>query len=165
MALQKKVRLESGDRFAFENIGDKLAGHYTATDEIDTDYGRSKRHALTTKKGLVTFFGNAQLNADLQDVPPGTYVEIELIGKKKVKRGMMKVFDFSFDLDDVDATSVQSVTTNAVSQDDSDDTAYDTQDPADEEDSKPLPRSTVNTRPAQVNANSANEVRNLLRKR
>lgn len=169
MALQKKVRLESGDRFAFENIGDKIKGYYVATDQIETDYGLSKRHALKTKKGLVTFFGNAQINADLQDVPVGTYVEIELTGKKKVKRGMMKVFDFSFDLDDVDTTVAQDAralnNADANEEEAEEEVEAAATEDEEEEDTRPLPKSTVNSKPAQVDEARAQRAREMLRKR
>lgn len=161
MALQKKTRLDSGNRFMFQNKGDKLVGHYTATDEVDTSYGRAKRHAINTAEGLTTFLGNAQINQDLSEVPPGTYVEIELTGTKKVKRGTMKVFDFSFDLADVDTSGAAEASLLSEGSVDSDAIG------AEEEREEPQlpPPARVTSSPAVVDKARQDRARNMLSKR
>lgn len=104
MALQK-ARNGAAVPFKFVQAGDTLKGYYQGQVKKEINGSMAIEHTYKTAQGLLSVLGQANILRQYENegVLPGTYVEITFTGEtKKAKKGMMKVYDVNFDLDDRD---------------------------------------------------------------
>ncbi len=155
MALKKAADLGNTAGFKFEKKGDKLVGYYLKTTEETINGSNCKKHYFSTKTGIVTVLGQANMYKQLADNScQGCMVEITFTGQAlKLKGGKtMKVYEVYFD--EIDRYSGSDVdTVGEVDQDEvdgyeepTDDVAIDEDEPALDE--TPPARSTAPKRAA-----------------
>lgn len=167
MAFRTKV--DGGEAYKFEKVGQRLEGYYLGSKEFDGDYGPTLVHLFQRKDGVVnSIIGQGHLTRLLADEEPSKYMRVTYTGTKKGKKGHpMKVYQLEVDDTDLlDSSSLaqihESLAASAAAEDEIvDDEVSDDEAPADE--IKPA-RATAPARPATPpSAQRRNEVAALIK--
>lgn len=102
MALKTANGGARGDKFKFEEEGDKLEGYYLGSSIIVINGDNVTAHNVQTDKGIMSPLGSTDLNRKLGEVPAGARVVIVFEGIKKLGKGKtLKIFDVKYDDEDV----------------------------------------------------------------
>jgi len=105
MALQK-ANQGGATPFKFQSAGDSIKGYYQGQVQKTINGSPAIEHTYKTEAGIVGVLGQANILNQIKNnnITPGTYVEITFSGKmQKLKSGKtMKVYDVSFDTEDLD---------------------------------------------------------------
>lgn len=165
MALQKANKSSNTTPHKFEKAGDNLKGYYQGQSEKTINGSPAIEHVYKTKDGLKSVLGQANILNQLKqnNITLGTYVEIEFSGQVQKLKGnrTMKVYDVSYDRDDVDTSEAGSVG-NADDDDGIDDSDSDTDDTTT---AYTPPPATARTPQAPPSAERQARVRDLLKGR
>lgn len=101
MAMKRANGGDRGEKFKFEDEGDKLEGYYLGAGTIDIEGDEVTVHNIKTDTGLFSPLGSADLNRKMSQVPSGARVRVVYEGKKKLKGGKtLKVFTVDYDDED-----------------------------------------------------------------
>lgn len=136
MAFKKILRTDSANQFKFDKVGAQIKGHYLTTMLLEIDGREVKKHVFQTEKGMLSCLGNYDLNDQLSQINPGTYVEIEFVGTKALKKGKqaMKLFEVNYDDENVvDVADVQTASPAAEAEEDGEAYAAEAESEAEEE--------------------------------
>jgi hypothetical protein len=153
MALQKARKDSNSTPFKFLNAGDSIKGYYQGQVTKTINGLPAVEHIYKTPTGVVGVLGQANILNQIKNngITPGMYVEITFSGQmQRLKNGRtMKVYDVSFDPNDLDS-DVSAPVDNTEEYGDEEDEA----EPALERPSKPAVAAQAPTpaRQAQVQA-------------
>lgn len=99
MARRKVVVIDAEKTIEWDKPGRKVSGHYVGFKEVESTFGLSKLHVLSTETGTVGVWGAAQLDEQLKEVARGAMCWITFLGKKPIKNKKTKKF-FETEWDD-----------------------------------------------------------------